>query len=61
MLDPIRKRVAVQVMRRRVSLLPQVPAKVLVSGATLASFSWLLAHDMVQPIVIYALQLYLSF
>jgi hypothetical protein len=60
MLDPIRKRVAVQVARRRV-VLPQVPAKMLVSGATLASFCWLLAHDMVQPIVIYALQVYLSF
>jgi hypothetical protein len=60
MLDPFRKRVAVLVARQGVTL-PQVPAKVLLSGATLASFCWLLAHDMVQPIVIYALQLYLSF
>ena len=60
MLDPFRKRVAVHVARRGMTV-PQVPVKMLVSGATLASFCWLLAHDMVQPIVIYALQLYLSF
>jgi hypothetical protein len=26
----------------------------------LASFGWLLSHDLIHPIVIYALQLYLS-
>jgi len=51
MLDSVRKHVAV----------PYVPGKVLLSAATVASFGWLLAHDQVHPLVIYALQLFLSF
>lgn len=51
MLDSIRKQVAV----------PYVPVKVLLSVGSLVSFGWLLSHDLVHPIVIYALQLYLSF
>jgi hypothetical protein len=51
MLDSVRKHVAV----------PYIPGKVLLSAATLASFGWLLAHDQVHPLVIYALQLFLSF
>lgn len=51
MLDLVRKHVAI----------PHVPAKVLLSVAALGSFGWLLAHDLVHPIVIYAVQLYLSF
>jgi len=56
MLDSVRKQVAV-------SYLPvkSIPVKVLLSVASLASFGWLLSHDLVHPIVIYALQLYLSF
>jgi hypothetical protein len=50
MLDSVRKHVAV----------PQVPVKVMLSVGSLASFGWLLSHDLVHPIVIYALQLYLS-
>lgn len=51
MLDSVRKHVAV----------PYVPVKVLLSVGSLASFGWLLSHDLVHPIVIYALQVYLSF
>jgi hypothetical protein len=51
MLDSARKQVVV----------PYVPVKVLLSVGSLASFGWLLFHDLVHPIVIYALQLYLSF
>lgn len=51
MLDLIRKRVAV----------PHVPVNALLSVGTLASFGWLLSHDLIHPIVIYALQLYLAF
>jgi hypothetical protein len=51
MLDSVRKHVAV----------PYVPVKVLLSVGSLASFGWLLSHDLVHPIVIYALQIYLSF
>src|ERR1700724_2377689 len=43
---------------RRYIAIPQVPVKVLLSAATLASFGWLLAHGLVHPVVIYALQLY---
>ena len=51
MLDSVRKHVAV----------PHVPGNVLLSVGTLASFGWLLSHDLIHPIVIYALQLYLAF
>jgi hypothetical protein len=48
-------------VRKSIAAVPQVPVKVLLSVATLTSFGWLLAHGLVHPIVIYALQLYLSF
>jgi hypothetical protein len=51
MLDSVRKYVAI----------PDVPVKVLLSVGSLVSFGWLLSHDLVHPIVIYALQLFLSF
>ena len=51
MLDSVRKRVVI----------PYVPGRILLSAATVGSFAWLLAHDMIHPLVIYALQLYLSF
>ncbi|MDP9121799.1 MAG: hypothetical protein M3O15_10625 [Acidobacteriota bacterium] len=51
MSDLVRKHVAV----------PQVPARVLLCVASVSSFGWLLAHGMIHPIVIYAMQLYLSF
>jgi hypothetical protein len=50
MLDSVRKHVAV----------PEIPVKALLSVGSLASFGWLLSHDLIHPIVIYALQLYLS-
>jgi hypothetical protein len=61
MLDRVRKQVVMAAVARREMVLPHVPAKMLLSGAVIASFAWLLSQDMVQPIVIYALQLYLSF
>lgn len=48
-------------VRKSIAVVPQVPVKVLLSAATLASFGWLLAHGLVHPVVIYALQLYLTF
>ena len=51
MLDSVRKHVVI----------PYVPAKVLLSVGSLASFGWLLSQDLIHPIVVYALQLYLSF
>ncbi len=51
MLQSIRKHVAV----------PHVPVKLMLSAGALASFGVLLAHDQIHPLVLYALQLYLSF
>jgi hypothetical protein len=46
---------------RRLVAMPQVSPRVLIGLGTLGSFLWLLAHDLVHPIVIYALELYLTF
>jgi len=51
MLQSIRKHVAI----------PAVPSTLVLTAATLTSFGVLLAHDLVHPVVVYALQLYLSF
>ncbi|HEX2224021.1 MAG TPA: hypothetical protein VHN15_07430 [Thermoanaerobaculia bacterium] len=48
-------------LARKHAAVPQIPVRVLLSLGTLASFGWLLANDQVHPLVIYALQLYLSF
>lgn len=46
---------------RKLSAVPYVPGRVLLSAATIASFGWLLAQDQIHPLVVWALQLYLSF
>jgi hypothetical protein len=51
MLESIRRHVAV----------PHIPVKLVLSAGALASFGVLLAHGQIHPIVLYALQLYLSF
>jgi len=51
MIESIRKHVAI----------PRVPVKLLLSAGVLSSFGVLLAHDQIHPLVLYALQLYLSF
>lgn len=51
MLDSVRKSVAI----------PQIPARVFMSVGVLAAFTWLLAHDLLHPMAIYLLQLYLAF
>jgi hypothetical protein len=55
MIDLVRKHVAVPQVSGR------VPGRVLLSVGTVASFGWLLAHDLIHPLVIYAFQLYLAF
>ena len=47
--------------RNRVVALPRVPTKFLLSAGTLASFGWLLIQNKIHPIVVYLLQLYLTF
>jgi hypothetical protein len=41
--------------------LPRVPSRALLSAGTVASFGWLLANDLIHPVVIYLFELYLSF
>jgi hypothetical protein len=51
MLESIRAAVAV----------PRLPAQALLSVGTVVSFGWLLANDLIHPVVIYLFELYLSF
>ena len=47
--------------RNRVVALPRIPTNALLSTGILASFGWLLYQNKIHPIVIYLLQLYLTF
>jgi hypothetical protein len=49
------------VRKHAAAAIPQVPGRILLGAGALTSFAVLLANDMVHPLVIYALQLYLSF
>lgn len=46
---------------RKSLVLPQVPAQLLFGVGTVASFLWLLTQDLVEPLAVYLLQLYLTF
>lgn len=48
-------------IRRRVQTVPRVPTEALLSAGTLTSFVWLLLQNKIHPIVIYLLQVYLTF
>ena len=47
--------------RKYAVALPRVPAHVWPAAGTVASFAWLLAQDQIHPIVVYLLQVYLTF
>ena len=47
--------------RRRAQAIPRVPAQAILSVGTLSSFVWLLLQNKIHPIVIYLLQVYLTF
>ena len=47
--------------RNRVEALPRVPVQVILSAGTLTSFAWLLLLDRIHPVVIYLLEVYLTF
>ncbi len=49
-----------QAIRKAISV-PQVPVEALATAVSVLAFGWLLANDLIQPIVIYLLQLYLAF
>jgi hypothetical protein len=40
---------------------PRLPLRVAASAGVASSFVWLLAHDLVHPLVVYLLELYLTF
>ena len=46
---------------RRVLALPQPRTDLALAAATTVSFVWLLANDLLQPLAVYVLQLYLAF
>ncbi len=51
MLSSLRKHVVV----------PQFPIRVWLPAMSLTAFGWLLAHDVIHPVVIFLLQIYLAF
>lgn len=51
MLDTLRKQLSI----------PQIPVRALSSAGVIGSFVWLLANDLVHPVAVYLLELYLTF
>jgi hypothetical protein len=41
--------------------LPRLPVWAAASAGVAGSFVWLLAHDLIHPLVVYLLELYLTF
>ncbi|MDX1503556.1 MAG: hypothetical protein R3325_14445 [Thermoanaerobaculia bacterium] len=50
-----------QAIRRAIVILPSASIEAAATVATVASFLWLLANGHLQPILVYLLELYLSF
>ncbi len=46
---------------RKAIVIPGVPVQVVVSAVTLLAFAWLLVNDLVRPLAVLLLQLYLAF
>jgi hypothetical protein len=51
MLDSLRATLAI----------PRLPARAALSVGTFGTFGWLLSHDLIHPLVVYLLELYLTF
>jgi hypothetical protein len=51
----------IETLRGRVATLPGATLELLLAAGSLASFGWLLTHDHIHPLVVYLLQLYLTF
>lgn len=47
--------------RKIVVALPKVQPQLLLSVSTIGSFAWLLMQNRIHPIVVYLLQVYLTF
>lgn len=48
-------------IRNKSVAIPQIPTKAIWSVSTIGSFLWLLSQDLVHPLMVYLLQLYLTF
>ena len=46
---------------RNVLAVPQIPILPAISTMSVLAFGWLLVSDIIQPIAVYLLQLYLAF
>lgn len=47
-------------LRKHLTLV-HLPVRPMASAGVVASFGWLLAHDLVHPLVVFLLELYLTF
>ena len=50
-----------EMTRKAVAVLPRLSIETLATVGTVLTFAWLLAHDLVQPIAVYLLELFLTF
>jgi hypothetical protein len=41
--------------------IPRLPVRVAASAGVIGSFVWLLAHDLLHPLVVYLLEIFLTF
>ena len=47
--------------RKAVAAFPRLSIEALAAVGTVSTFGWLLAHDLVQPIAVYLLEIFLTF
>lgn len=47
--------------RRAVAIFPSFSIETLAAIGTISTFGWLLAHDLVRPIAVYLLEIFLTF
>ena len=50
-----------EMTRKAVAVFPRLSIEALAVVGTLSTFGWLLAHDLVQPISVYLLEIFLTF
>ncbi len=50
-----------ELTRRAVAVLPRFSIEAFVTVGTVSMFGWLLAQDLVQPIAVYLLEIFLTF
>lgn len=48
-------------LRQHTEVVPRISAQAALSAATLTSFVWLLAQNRIHPIMVFLLEIYLTF